>query len=73
MADIEGQGINKGIQTFTTPDGEIYGFVDNTDNIYLDETAITPEHPIHEYTHLWDRVVQEKNPHSRILLQNTCI
>ncbi len=61
MADIEGQGINNSIQTFTTPDGEIYGFVDKEGNIYLDETGITPEHPIHEYTHLWDRVVAEKN------------
>lgn len=29
---------------------------------YLDENVISPEHPIHEYTHLWDRVVAKKNP-----------
>ena len=52
----------KGIETFTTPQGEVYGFVDNDGNIYLDETKISPEHPIHEYTHLWDKTVQKKNP-----------
>ena len=41
-------------ETFTTPEGEVYGFVDKEGNIYLDETVISPEHPIHEYTHLWD-------------------
>ena len=30
--------------------------------IYLDERIISPEHPIHEYTHLWDRVVAKRNP-----------
>ncbi len=51
-----------GIENFTTPQGEVYGFVDKDGNIYLDETKIFPEHPIHEYTHLWDRTVQQKNP-----------
>ena len=51
-----------GIETFTTPQGEVYGFVDKEGNIYLDETKISPEHPIHEYTHLWDKTVQQKNP-----------
>ena len=51
-----------GIETFTTPQGEVYGFVDKEGNIYLDETKISPEHPIHEYTHLWDRTVKQKNP-----------
>lgn len=50
------------IQTFTTPVGEVYGFVDENDNIYLDRTVISAEHPIHEYTHVWDRYVAKKNP-----------
>ena len=50
------------IQFFITPQGEVYGFVDKDGNIYLDETKISPEHPIHEYTHLWDRAVQKRNP-----------
>ncbi len=50
------------IQLFSTPQGEVYGFVDKEGNIYLDETKISPAHPIHEYTHLWDRAVQKRNP-----------
>ena len=54
---------NKGILSlYTTERGEVYGFVDKDGNIYLDETKISPEHPIHEYTHLWDRAVQKHNP-----------
>ena len=52
---------NNDITAFTTPQGEVYGFVDKEGNVYLDETKISPEHPIHEYTHLWDRIVQQKN------------
>ena len=58
----EGNLGQEGIETFTTPQGEVYGFVDKDGNIYLDETKISPEHPIHEYTHLWDRTVQKHNP-----------
>ncbi len=50
------------IEKFQTPQGELYGFVDKDGKMYLDETVISPEHPIHEYTHLWDRTVQQKNP-----------
>jgi len=52
----------KSLQSFITPQGEIYGFVAPNGDIYLDETVISPEHPIHEYTHLWDRYVFELNP-----------
>ena len=56
-------GENQGILPFyMTSTGEVYGFVDKDGNIYLDETKISPEHPIHEYTHLWDRTIQQKNP-----------
>ena len=47
---------------FKTNNGEVYGFVDKEGNIYLDEDVISPEHPIHEYTHLWDMAVRIKNP-----------
>lgn len=53
---------NNDVTAYATPQGEVYGFVDKEGNVYLDETKISPEHPIHEYTHLWDRVVQQKNP-----------
>ena len=47
---------------FVTPHGEIYGFVDKDGNMYLDETIIDASHPIHEYTHLWDRALAKNNP-----------
>lgn len=47
---------------FITPQGEIYGFVDKDGNMYLDETIIDASHPIHEYTHLWDRALTKNNP-----------
>ena len=49
-----------GIEKFQTPQGELYGFVDG--KMYLGETVVSPEHPIHEYTHLWNRAVRKKNP-----------
>ncbi len=52
----------EGVEYFLTPQGEVFGFVDKEGNIYLDETKITPEHPIHEYTLLWDRALQQRNP-----------
>ena len=52
---------NDDIRMFKTPDGEVYGFIDKEGNIYLDENVISPEHPIHEYTHLWDRALQKTN------------
>ena len=47
---------------FKTPDGEVYGFATSDGDIYLDEDIINQEHPIHEYTHLWDMAVRIKNP-----------
>lgn len=47
---------------FTTPDGQIYGYVTKDGRMVLDKSAIKPEHPLHEYTHLWDNVVAQKNP-----------
>lgn len=47
---------------FMTPNGEVYGFVTPNNDIYLDEEIISPQHPIHEYTHIWDRIVAKKNP-----------
>lgn len=47
---------------YLTSSGEVYGFVTPEGEIYLDENVISPEHPIHEYTHLWDRAVAKKNP-----------
>ena len=49
------------IQHFQTDEGNVYGFVKN-DVIYLDTQKIDPIVPIHEYTHIWDRICQQENP-----------
>ncbi len=66
IAFVEGDGRTnstiedwRNIEFFSTPQGEVWGFVDKEGNIYLDETKIIPEHPILEYTHLWDRASKE--------------
>lgn len=53
---------NNNIHFFKDSKGVVYGYVDNHGNIHLDKNKIRPEHPIHEYTHIWDRVVAMKNP-----------
>lgn len=53
---------NNNIHFFKDSKGVVYGYVDNHGNIHLDKNKIRPEHPIHEYTHIWDRVVALKNP-----------
>lgn len=50
------------IHFFKDSKGVVYGYVDRHGNIHLDKSKIKPEHPIHEYTHIWDRVVAIKNP-----------
>lgn len=51
----------QGKTNFITPQGQVYGYATPKGAIYLDERVIKPEHPIHEYTHLWDRVIRSKN------------
>lgn len=53
---------NNSVQFFKDSKGVVYGYVDNHGNIHFDKNKIRPEHPIHEYTHIWDRVVALKNP-----------
>lgn len=53
---------NNNIHYFKDSKGVVYGYVDKNDVIHLDKSKIKPEHPIHEYTHIWDRVVAIKNP-----------
>lgn len=52
---------NDNIDYFKTKNCNVYGFATPEGTIYLDERIIKPEHPIHEYTHLWDRIVRSKN------------
>lgn len=53
---------NNNIYFFKDSKGVVYGYVDDAGIIYLNKSKISPEHPIHEYTHIWDRVVALKNP-----------
>lgn len=53
---------NNDIHFFKDSKGVVYGYVDNHGNMHFDKNKISPEHPIHEYTHIWDRVVAVKNP-----------
>lgn len=39
----------------------VYGATKNG-KIYLNGSALNPETPIHEYTHIWDAACQKKNP-----------
>jgi hypothetical protein len=45
-----------------TAEGEVRGFATPEGSLYFDRTVMSPEHPVHEYTHLWDRVVAKNNP-----------
>lgn len=56
------QDTEKIIETYTTPQGEVYGFATPNGELYFDETVISPNHPLHEYTHLWDRALAKNNP-----------
>lgn len=53
---------NNNIHFFKDSKGVVYGYVDDAGIIYLNKSKISPEHPIHEYTHIWDRVVALKIP-----------
>ena len=52
---------NNALEKFVTPQGTVYGFATKDGKIYLDTRIIRTEHPIHEYTHLWDRAVIKNN------------
>lgn len=43
----------RNIQFLKTPSGEVYGFVYQGE-IYIDETKLDPQAPVHEYTHIWE-------------------
>jgi len=45
--------------------GELYGFTYNGE-IYLDETKMSPNAAIHEYTHLWDNMLINAAPDSNL-------
>ena len=44
-----------------TPNGTVYGWTQGG-KVFLTKEGMNAETPIHEYTHLWDKMVQQKNP-----------
>lgn len=49
------------LNEFKTSKGEIWGFT--TDGkIYIDQSVVNEETPIHEYTHIWADAIRENNP-----------
>ena len=48
-------------QFLRTSRGEVYGFVKDG-KIYIDIELLDANTPVHEYTHIWDKAVREKNP-----------
>lgn len=44
-----------------TPHGVVYGWAVGGE-VYLNRDAMNPETPLHEYTHLWDAMVQREKP-----------
>ena len=48
-------------QPLRARDGVVFGFAKGG-KIYLTEQGLNPNTPIHEYTHLWAKALQQKNP-----------
>lgn len=52
---------NGDIQYFQTAQGEVYGFVKDG-VVYVDTNNVNANIPVHEFTHVWDKIIQETNP-----------
>ncbi len=52
---------NAQIEIFETPGGTVYGWAVGNE-IYLTEDGLNPETPIHEYTHLWAKAMENSDP-----------
>lgn len=52
---------NSDIRELRTDKGELLGFA-YKGQIYLDEGRLSPDVPLHEYTHLWDIALAKINP-----------
>ena len=49
------------VEVFRMNNGIVYGFAQNG-QIFLNENAFNANTPAHEFTHIWAKVAQEKNP-----------
>ena len=55
------QEVNIPAEPLCTSNGTIYGYAKDG-KIYLTDRGFNPNTPIHEYTHLWVKAMQAKNP-----------
>ncbi len=55
------ENTNEPIETFEHPDGTVYGWAVGNE-IYLTEEGMNSETPIHEYTHLWAKAMENVDP-----------
>ena len=49
------------VRFLRTPDGRVYGWTRGGE-VWLNRDAMSPETPLHEYTHPWDEMVRRENP-----------
>ena len=61
MESIERKLDNEKNNEFLIQDGKTYGFV-HEGKIYLDPEVMDSNVAVHEYTHLWDKYIQNTNP-----------
>ncbi|MDR0693972.1 MAG: N-6 DNA methylase, partial [Prevotellaceae bacterium] len=53
----------RGVPLFMrTASNEIYGFVTADNVVYIDETRMNANTPVHEFAHLWIRFIKKNNP-----------
>lgn len=57
----EGVRIMGNLRFLRDDEGVVYGWTVGG-KVYLNRDAMNPETPLHEYTHLWDEMVQKENP-----------
>ena len=53
---------NTTIESFRTSDGRLYGWADNDGVVHLTKDGLRANTQIHEYTHLWSRMLKRRNP-----------
>lgn len=59
--DVSTEEAKARVEVFRMNNGIVYGFAQNG-QIFLNENAFNANTPAHEFTHIWAKVAQEKNP-----------
>lgn len=59
--EAEVKAVAEGVNLFETPGGKVYGWTEDG-KIYLTESGMDANTPIHEYTHLWAEAIKKSNP-----------